>query len=639
MLELFSNVGFLLIVLSLTLIIYVSIMVLQMRRKSQIHYAFLVLIGTLFLWTLGALLLYLDYLSGAPINAHKVELAYAGLILSPIAILNLGVTFAKTKIQLSIKHTIFLVIPIVSMFLLVTNHHHQLFYRYLLYEDLTKVQALGSYFIIHTLYSYACITVGMWYLLFFSIKNAGFFSKQSILILTSIFISFGYNALLTLQIIDGYFHTNAIAFIVSCLLFYFAIMKLDFLNVMPIALQRVVDHISDGFMVLGKDGFIVDFNMTFYKTFEQILQIRRKHDLADLVGEIGNNPEAADLLMQFTVAVQNESSISYEKSLRIGDSMKHFSIEINPIYNNQGGYLSTIVLLKDITQVKEALNTIQRNNEILAEQERLASLGQLMGGIAHNLKTPIMSISGATEGLKDLIDEYKKSLSDPQVTIADHHEIAAEMKVWVNKIRPHCTYMSDIITTVKGQASQFSAETHMRFSLDELIKRVELLMNHELKRFHCELKINYEKDQIIEIKGEVNSLVQIFDNIITNSIHSYEGKRGVIELTIRLEENHVMFLLKDYGKGISLETQKKLFREMVTTKGKQGTGLGLYMSHATIKGKFKGNMWFESAPGKGTVFYISIPISNVTHVTNSESADIIRKPVDEDREFLTGAVE
>jgi len=68
-------------------------------------------------------------------------------------------------------------------------------------------------------------------------------------------------------------------------------------------------------------------------------------------------------------------------------------------------------------------------------------------------------------------------------------------------------------------------------------------------------------------------------------------------------------MLKDYGSGISPSVRDKLFREMVTTKGKLGTGLGLYMSHATIKGKFGGRMWFDSEPGKGTCFFIELPLA------------------------------
>ncbi|MDW7671847.1 MAG: histidine kinase N-terminal 7TM domain-containing protein [Bacillota bacterium] len=623
--EIVFDLGLLFISLSLVLITYTGVMVLRMKRKNQVHYAFLWLMGTISIWALGAAFMHYDYLQGRPVNPQMLQLSYIGLILAPVAILFLGVTFAKTKIPLSWKQALFLLIPLVSMIMLFTNDQHHLFYRYLLYEELTVFEALGSYFIVHTLYSYICIAVGMWYLLTFSVKNAGFFSRQSILILLGILISTGYNGLLTFQVINGLFHTNALFFIVTLAFFYFAIFKYDFLNVVPVALQKIVDHISDGFMVLGKDGFIIDYNLTFQKIFEPVMQIRRKHDLAELATEINDNPEVSELLSQFALSVQSEANLSYEKSIRIGSDLKHFSIEITPIYNNQGVYLSTIVLLKDITQVKEALNTIQRNYEILAEQERLASLGQLIGGIAHNLKTPIMSISGVIEGLTDLIDEYRQSVSDPMVTVEDHHEIAEEMQVWIEKIRPHCTYMSDIISTVKGQAAQFSTETHMRFALDELIKRVDLLMKHELRRYHCELQIHFETDHFIEIRGEVNSLVQIFDNLIMNAIQSYDGKRGLVDLSIRLEGDEVLFILRDYGKGIPVDTQKKLFREMVTTKGKQGTGLGLYMSHATIKGRFGGKLWFESTPGEGTTFFISIPVAHAYQNVPQETANL---PID-----------
>ena len=83
---------------------------------------------------------------------------------------------------------------------------------------------------------------------------------------------------------------------------------------------------------------------------------------------------------------------------------------------------------------KNQLDLIQSNQEILMEKERLATLGQMVGGIAHNLKTPIMSISGASEGLKDLIEEYYKSVGDSNVTVEDHHEIASDMNVWIEKI-------------------------------------------------------------------------------------------------------------------------------------------------------------------------------------------------------------
>ncbi len=73
-------------------------------------------------------------------------------------------------------------------------------------------------------------------------------------------------------------------------------------------------------------------------------------------------------------------------------------------------------------------------------------------------------------------------------------------------------------------------------------------------------------------------------------------------------ENNINFTIKDYGKGINNKIQEKLFKEMITTKGKNGTGLGLFMSASNIKAQFNGNIKFTSTEGKGSTFNIIIPI-------------------------------
>jgi signal transduction histidine kinase len=266
-----------------------------------------------------------------------------------------------------------------------------------------------------------------------------------------------------------------------------------------------------------------------------------------------------------------------------------------------------IAFNKIIDKEKESMNALKENQTILLEQERLASLGQLIGGIAHNLKTPIMSISGGIEALKDLAYEYRDSIDDKSVTEQDHKEIAKEMLSWLDKMRPYCSYMSDVISAVKGQAVQMNASTTVKFTVDELLKRVDLLLKHELKKYHCVLKMNAQIDLSTEIKGEVNNLVQVFDNIIINAMQSYDGQMGTIDLNVVRSGDNVEFTFRDYGKGIPKQVAEKLFKEMITTKGKNGTGLGLYMSYSTIKGRFGGNMSFTSREGGGTTFFISIP--------------------------------
>ena len=243
------------------------------------------------------------------------------------------------------------------------------------------------------------------------------------------------------------------------------------------------------------------------------------------------------------------------------------------------------------------------------EKERLASLGQLIGGIAHNLKTPIMSISGAAEGIKDLAKEYDSSIDDPMVTKQDHHEIAGEMLEWTEKIKSYTEYMSDIISAVKGQAVTLSADRTISFTLEELIKRVDILMKHELKNALISLNVSMKVDDQLTLHGDVNSLVQVINNMISNSIQAYHGKTEQnIDLIIKKENENIVIAVKDYASGLPKEVQEKLFKEMITTKGKNGTGLGLFMSYSNIRAHFNGNITFETEEGKGTTFYIILPI-------------------------------
>ena len=255
------------------------------------------------------------------------------------------------------------------------------------------------------------------------------------------------------------------------------------------------------------------------------------------------------------------------------------------------------------------METIKNNQDILMERERLASLGQLIGGIAHNLKTPIMSISGAAEGLTDLVKEYDSSIDDPEVNSQDHHDIAKDMNEWIVKIKEYTEYMSDIITAVKGQAVTLSETNNISFDIDELVKRVDILMKHELKNALIYMNVQMNAPKSTKIHGDINSLVQVINNMISNAIQAYNGKTEQnIDLILNKVDSNLVISIKDYGCGLPQKVKEKLFKEMITTKGKNGTGLGLYMSYSTIKAHFNGNITFESEEGKGTTFNIILPL-------------------------------
>lgn len=337
--------------------------------------------------------------------------------------------------------------------------------------------------------------------------------------------------------------------------------------------------------------------------------------------DIASWSSLAYLLVNMLILLVLLGFVLYLFGKSLSKDLKIITDGLNKIYLNESGNTKDLPVIsndemgdlviafnKIQRQQQEYLQTIRNNQEMLMEKERLASLGQLIGGIAHNLKTPIMSISGAAEGLEDLIREYNESIEDSQVTVEDHHAIAKDMQTWIEKIRSYTEYMSDVITAVKGQAVNMSDEQNYSFTVDELVKRIDILMKHELKSALVSLNLIMEVDPLTTLDGNINSLVQVINNMISNSIQAYKGTPNKsIDLIIKEIDNNIIISIRDYASGLSKEVQDKLFKEMVTTKGKNGTGLGLFMSYSTIRAHFNGNITFDTKENEGTTFNITLP--------------------------------
>ena len=310
-------------------------------------------------------------------------------------------------------------------------------------------------------------------------------------------------------------------------------------------------------------------------------------------------------------------SISTDISI-ISDRFNTIANSKNIIHNNKlsltsnteiGDLIISYNKIQDLTTSN--IKQIEATKDTLMEQERLASLGQMIGGISHNLKTPIFSIAGAVEGLNDLISEFDQSIDTPTVTNEDMHDIAKDMYDWTSKIKDYTAYMSDIITAVKGQAVNFSNDAVDYFTTTQLFKYVDLLMKHELKNSYVTLEVHNNVEDTYFIKGSINGLVQVINNVISNAIQAYKGKPDQsIIMASNLKNDKLIISIQDFGPGMDKSVQDKLFKEMITTKGKDGTGLGLFMSYSNIKAHYNGNMYYETEVGKGTTFYIELPIEN-----------------------------
>ncbi len=586
------------------LIIFTFFFVLwNQKKKSQLKNAILTLLTCMFVWTLGSVLQILyQHSSIEPIFFEKIS--GLGVVFSPVAFLALGVIFANNRIELKWYHSLLLVIPILSIIILLTNENHLLFFEK--YNPDVTQMVYGKYFTVHSIYTYLLFGIGLIYFFKYTFKNSGFFSKQSILIIIGTCIPLVLNLLGTLGIIKITTYITPISFSFLVIVYTYAIFKFNFTRITPIPLQRILDRISDGYIVIDENNVITDFNTTFLSMFNiKDADIRNKN-VFEWVKKNSSFP-ITDKALKGHIEKTKNSDITLYFEEKLKNEPKYFHIEINSIRNKKT-FLCTLILFKDVTQHMMDMQTIKENQNMLMERERLASLGQLIGGIAHNLKTPIMSIAGAAEGLTDLIKEYEASVGDPEVTVDDHHAIASDMTEWVDKIRNYTEYMSDVITAVKGQAVTLSEEQAVSFTLDELVKRVDILMKHELKNALISLNVKMEADPNIVLHGNINSLVQVINNMISNAIQAYNGKTNEeIDLVLSNEGKNVTISIRDYAGGLPQEVQEKLFKEMITTKGKNGTGLGLFMSYSTIRAHFNGNITYETEKGKGTKFDIVLP--------------------------------
>ena len=552
--------------------------------------------------------LFLQILLAEPLHIQPIYFdyfTYIGVVFLPVFLYIASQVFTKPNFKIKKYHLLLFFIPILSLLIIWTNDFHHLFYKY--YSIYMTEYVTGPYAMIHLLYTYSLLIISLVTLLKYSIKQRKKLSAQSTLFLLALAIPVIVNIIGILGLAEITIYYTPITFSFSFLLIFIAIFKFDFLNLNTIATQSIIKAITDSYLVLNRDNEITLCNRAFLDNFSIKEENLLNHNIFN-IKEIQTEFSKDDLEICIELVKTTKKKISTEKYFKRID--KYFSIDISPILKNDT-YIGTLIILKDVTEKEHDKLQIKANQDLLVEQERLASLGQMIGGIAHNLKTPIFSIAGGLEGLSDLIKEFDESIDDPEVTSQDMHDIAKDMNEWIIKLRDHVSYMSDVITTVKGQTVTMSESQNSRFTVKELFDHIVILMQHELKEKLTTLNISNNVPYNRSIYGNINSLVQVVNNLISNAIEAYLGtdKERIINLAANYSESNrnIIITIEDFGPGLPEKVQEKVFKEMITTKGKYGTGLGLFMSYSNIKAHFKGDLTFKTEKDKGTTFIISIP--------------------------------
>ena len=244
------------------------------------------------------------------------------------------------------------------------------------------------------------------------------------------------------------------------------------------------------------------------------------------------------------------------------------------------------------SKLRKTLKELEETQLQLINSEKLASLGQLVAGVAHEINTPLGSINSNNEMLKRIIE--KNIVAENTEIIKDLNEIDSEA---IKRI-------TNIVKSLKKFVRLDEAEQQPADINKELDLTLQLI-NHEVKNKVTVVK-NYS--EVPMVNCYVNMLNQVFMNILVNACHSIKEK-GEIVITTGVEDNMLKVSIKDNGCGIPDDIKSKIFNVGFTTKGiGAGTGLGLAISQKIID-KHKGTITFTSQEGVGTEFVVKIPCS------------------------------
>jgi signal transduction histidine kinase len=248
---------------------------------------------------------------------------------------------------------------------------------------------------------------------------------------------------------------------------------------------------------------------------------------------------------------------------------------------------------KELEQQKEELQqTVDRLNETtdrLIQAEKLASIGLLASGIAHEINNPLNYIRGGVVLLEDILKE--RSQYDDDI-----HQTIDSMNDGINR--------ATRIVKSLNQYSHSAGELTDECNLNEIIKNCMNLLRNKLPEG---IKVNLKFDQMVSrVRGNNGKLHQTFINIIDNSLHSLNG-HGEIDISIANQNKLVIVSIIDTGSGIDEKNISKIMDPFFTTKDVgEGSGLGLYIVSSIVK-QHGGQIAFQSTLEKGTTCTISLP--------------------------------
>jgi two-component system NtrC family sensor kinase len=251
------------------------------------------------------------------------------------------------------------------------------------------------------------------------------------------------------------------------------------------------------------------------------------------------------------------------------------------------------------TSLEETNLRLRETQSHLVQSEKMASLGQLVAGIAHEINNPLAFVINnlflAQEGLERLAGLDAGNAGDLTAKLD-------RLRTQVRQGRDGAERVKDLVSKLRT-FSRLDEGKFKTVNIHESIESVLLFLRHKLED-RIEIERNYGAPDMLDcFSGELN---QVLMNVIANAIDSIEGP-GKVTLTTAQQNGHFVIAVRDTGKGIPEGIRNKVFDPFFTTKPVgHGTGLGLAISYGIVKAH-QGSIEFTSEPGQGTEFVLKIP--------------------------------
>ena len=336
--------------------------------------------------------------------------------------------------------------------------------------------------------------------------------------------------------------------------------------------ENIIESLTVGVSVIDEGGAVIGWN----RVLEDQLGIRKEAALGQKLGDVLGPPTFGALFPQ---EGQPEFRLLSEITLETTGGKKVFDIARTPLLDNALQPYGTIIVFEDVT------DKIRLQQQLLTS-EKLASIGLLSAGVAHEINTPLTGISS-------YIQMLQKKLTD-----SHYAQILGKVEAQTDRV-------ARIIKNLLAFARSPSDASFTRVDLKSGLEEILSLIDYKLRNMNIRLELELAPVPPIYAQGE--RLQQVFINIIINALDAMPGG-GTLGIRLDREDRAAVVRISDTGTGIRPEHLSRIFDPFFTTKGVgKGTGLGLSISYAVVK-EHDGRIEVRSEVGRGSTFTIILPL-------------------------------